>query len=57
MLYKIFDFECPSCQQVLENVMVDEKESVKCSSCAQHMVRQIPNPRGYVKDTQTPTKC
>lgn len=42
-MYKIFDFECKSCQYRLENVMIEDNESVKCHSCHKNMTQYVKN--------------
>ncbi len=60
MPYKIFDFYCNNgnCMsyQVRQEQMLHDSEWAVCEICGETCKRDMANPKGYVKGTETPCK-
>lgn len=50
---KVYDYECPKCSAVQENVLVDDEEEVRCVECSEPMVRLMSAPNMLTKIVPT----
>lgn len=45
MPLKVYDYECPKCERIFRDMLVDSDEKVKCSECNKEMTRICNGPR------------